>query len=262
MTAAPRSPQPGLRIDPDTGKRILLVIGLALELIMMAAGLWPAAWLVLRFAPSARTPGHWVLLILAAVLVFNYGYLLALLALRILIPVPCEGDYPLTPDGRVPRALRRFMLNVLLVKARFEPPWAAMFSSVLTRIPPLSWPFARCFGPRTTSVTMGDTLILPDPHFVEAGKNVEFGYGCAIVAHQFDNRGMHIRRVRIGDHAVIGGQATLMAGVEVGHHAVIATRALVLPETKIGPYEYWAGIPAQKVKDLPAHAGASPAAAP
>jgi hypothetical protein len=237
-------------IDPDLGKRLLLAVGLILELVMMAVGLWPAAWLVLRFAPSARTPGHWVLIILGAVLVFNYGYLLALLLFRLLIRIPPEGHHRIDAGEGVSPVIRRFMLSVLLIKARYEPPWAAMFSSVLTRIPPLSWPFARFFGPRTTSVTMGDTANFIDPHFVEAGKNVEFGFGCSIVAHHFDNRGMLIRRVIIGDHAVIGGQATLMAGVEVGHHAVVASCAVVYPNTKIGPYEYWSGNPAKKVKDL------------
>ena len=242
--------QAAFRIDPDLGKRILLAVGLLLELMMMAAGLWPATWLVLHFGPAAGTPGHWVLIILAAVLVFNYGYLLALLLLRLIIPYPSEGHHVIGPGGEVPRVLHQFMFNVLLVKARYEPPWAPMFSSVLTRIPPLSWPFARYFGPRTSSVTMGDTANLIDPHLVVAGRNVEFGFGCSIVAHHFDNRGMLIRRVTVGDHAVIGGQATLMAGVEVGHHAVVASCAVVYPNTKIGPYEYWAGAPAKRIKSL------------
>ena len=89
-------------------------------------------------AGSAHSPTHWVLIILAALLVFNYGYLLALLLVRVLIPRPREGHHPMTTDRRVSRQVRRFMFNVLLAKARYDPPWAAMFSSVLTRIPPRS----------------------------------------------------------------------------------------------------------------------------
>jgi hypothetical protein len=236
--------------DPDKGKRVLLTVGLVLELIMLAAGLWLAAWLVMRFAPSARTPGHWVLIIIAAVLAFNYGYLLALLLFRIVIPRPAEGHHPMATNGRVSLQVRRFMFNVLLVKARFDPPWAVMFSSVLTRIPPLSGLFTRFFGPHTPSVTMGDTVNLLDPHFVEAGRGVELGFNCTIIAHHFDNRGLYIRRVVIGDHAVIGGESTVMAGVEIGHHAVIGNRSVVRPNTKIGPHEFWAGTPAVKVRDL------------
>jgi hypothetical protein len=238
------------RIDPDSGKRVLLVVGLILELIMMAVGLWPAVWLVMRFASGASTPGHWVLLVLGAVLVFNFGYLVALLLFRIILPYPREGLHKISADGKVPPAIRRFMLNVLLVKARVEPPWAAMFSSVLTRVPPLGPLFARFFGPHTTSVTLGDTITVIDPHLVEAGKNVQFGYGCTIVAHHYDNRGMLIKKVKIGDYAVIGGESTIMAGVEIGDHAIVASRSVVRPNTKIGPYEYWGGVPAKKIKVL------------
>jgi hypothetical protein len=250
MASADTKTKPSKGIDPDTGKRILLVVGLVLELIMMAGGLWPAAWLVLRFAPSATTPGHWVLIILAAILVFNFGYLVVLLLFRLITPYPAEGLHTRSPDGQVPPALRQFMYNVLLVKARVEPPWAAMFMSVLTRVPPLGPLFTRFFGPHTTSTTLGDTIMLIDPHLVEAGKNVQFGYGCTLVAHHYDNRGMLIKRIKIGDHAVVGGETTIMAGVEIGHHAIVASRSVVRPNTTIAPYEYWGGVPAKKIKDL------------
>ena len=244
------SPRPR-RIDPDVGKRMLLKLGFSMELVMMGVGVLPAAWLLLRVGPRAEAAWHWMLLVPAAVLVFTYGYLLALLGFRLMVPLPPEGHHPMAPDGSPPRAVVIFMLNVLLVKARHDPPWAAMFASVLTRIWPLEPLFRRFFGPHTTSMTMGDAMNCLDPYYLEAGRNVEFGYNCVVIAHHFDNRGMVIRRVKIDDHAVIGGESTIMAGVEVGHHAVIGNRSVVMPDTKIGPYEFWAGIPARKIKDLP-----------
>jgi acetyltransferase-like isoleucine patch superfamily enzyme len=238
----------------DVGKRSLLVLGLLQELVMTAAGLWPAVWLVLRCAPAATTPGHWVLIILAAVLVFDYVYLLALLLLRIVIPRPKEGFYPSRQGGRVHWQAVIYVLNVLLVKARYDPPWSAMFSSVLASVFPLSFLFSRLFGPRTSSATMGDTVFIVDPHLVEIGRNVQLGFHCTMTGHVFDNRGLLIRKIAIGDHAVIGGESKLMAGVQVGHHAVVAARAVVTPNTIIGPYEFWAGSPARKVKDLPQRA--------
>jgi len=250
MSDADATPKAGTRIDPDVGKQVLLVMGLCLELLMMAAGLWPAAWLVLRYAPVAHAASHWVLLILAAALAFNAGYLLALLLFRAIIPRPRQGHYPVDPDGGIPRVVQVLMLNILLVKARHDPPWGKTFSSMLTSVPPLGPLFRWFFGPRTSSVMATASVSCVDPHFVEAGKNVEFGYGCIITAHHFDNRGMYIRKVTIGDHAVIGDEAALMTGVEVGHHAVVEARSLVRPDTKIGPYEYWAGMPARKIRDI------------
>ncbi len=258
MADATDAPKMAVKIDPDTGKQLLLVLGLGLELVMMAAGLWPAAWLVLRYAPVARTPGHWVGLILGAVLVFNVGYLVALLVLRLVIPRPRQGYHAFSPDGKVPVVFTTFLVNVLLVKARYEPPWAAMFSSVLTQVPPLGPLFRRFFGPRTRSVSLGDVAAYLDPHYLEVGRHVEIGYGCTIIAHHFDNRGLYIRKVTIGDHAVIGGETTLMAGVEVGHHAVVGNRSVVKANTRIAPYEYWAGVPAKKIKDIQCHDSPEP----
>ncbi|MFQ5805913.1 MAG: acyltransferase [Phycisphaerae bacterium] len=243
----PRRPEP---FPKDFGTRFLLVIGLLLQLLMVAAGLWPAAWLVLRFGAVGRTPGQWVLIILGATLVFNYGYLLGLLLLRIVIPYPKEGAYPVVAGQRVHKQVVIFTLNLLLLKSRFEPPWAAMFSSVLTRIYPLRPLFIRFFGPRTSTTTPGDTIFCLDPHLVEIGKNVQLGFQCTIAAHLFDNRKLIIRKVVIEDHAAIGGQAGLLPGVRVGHHAVVAGRAHVQPNTVIGPYEYWAGDPARKIRTL------------
>ncbi|NLX24192.1 MAG: hypothetical protein GXY55_21295 [Phycisphaerae bacterium] len=232
----------------DQGKRILLVLGLVMQLIMCAAGLWPAAWVMLHGQWAGSSPARWTLLILAAVLVFNYGYLLALLVFRWLIPRPRPGQY--TMSGADLPALLAFMLNVSLVKARHDPPWAAMFSSVLANVPPLGPFFRRWFGPHTTSATLGDTVRFLDPTLVEAGRNVQFGFDCTIICHHFDNRGMTIAKVRIGDNVVVGGQSLLMAGVEVGEGAVIGARSTVMPFTHIGPHEFWAGSPARKVKDL------------
>jgi len=237
-------------LNRDTGKRIMVAFGFLMELVMIAVGLWPAVWLVLHYAPGIHGTLGWVVLILAAILVFNYGYLAALLVFRLIIPYPSEGLHQIGPQGQVPPAMLIFMLNVLLLKARYDPPWAAMFSSVLTVIPPFGPLFRRYFGPRTTSATLGDTVRFYDPPLIEAGRNVQFGHDCWFTAHHFDNRGMYIAKITIGDHAVIGGGALIMAGVEIGHHAVVGVRSLVMPNTKIAPYEYWAGTPAKKIKDM------------
>jgi hypothetical protein len=241
------------RPDPfskDVSIRGLLLLGLLLQLLMMAAGLWPAAWLVMRFASSATSPGYWVLIMLGALLAFNYGYLLALLAVRIITPYPKEGSYTVEAGKRPPKQVVVFMANVLLLKARMEPPWAPMFSSVLSRVFPLRPLFNHFFGPRTQTTPPGDTIYLLDPHLTEIGKNVQLGFHCTIAAHLFNNRKLIIRKVVIEDHAVIGGEAGIQPGVHVGRHAVVAGRAHVMAGTVIGPYEYWAGDPARKVKTL------------
>ncbi|MDY7037008.1 MAG: hypothetical protein SV375_12710 [Thermodesulfobacteriota bacterium] len=234
----------------DIGKKFLLFLFLVMEFILIGAALWPTCWLMLTYAPRANTPTHWVILILGSILVFNYVYLLALLILRIIIPRPREGSFPRRSDGRPPPEALVFMLNILLVKARFNPPWAQLISSVLVNIFPLHYLFRRFFGPDTTSTTLGDTYNCLDPHMVEMGRDVQLGFNCTIISHVYDNQGFLIRKVKIGDHAVIGGESAIMAGSVIGHHSIVGSRTLVPPGTVIKPYEYWAGTPARKIKDL------------
>lgn len=234
----------------DIGKRLILFLSLALACGLIGVALWPCCWLFLTFAPQTNTPFQWVLLILGAILVFNYVYILAVLAFRLIIPRPKEGFFPIQSDGKPPRQAFIVMLNLLLTKMLYHTPWAKLFTTVLTHIFPLTNLFRRIFGPDTPSVTMGGTVYFLDPYLIEAGKNVQFGFGCLIVAHLFDNRGLMVRKVKIGDHVLIGGQSSILPGVEIGHHSIIAACSVVYPGTIVGPYEYWAGNPAKKIKNL------------
>lgn len=233
----------------DVARRLVLTLFLTAELLLIGAALWPTCWLAMRYSSWATTPARWVLLILAAILVFNYAYLLALLALRLLIPRPPEGLFPRRPDGRPPREATVFMLNMMLTKARLHTPWAALFSSLLVHLFPFSIVYPRIFGPRTRS-HMGDVALILDPYYLEAGKDVTIGAGATITCHIFDHRGLFIKRVRIGDCAVIGGRSIILPGVEVGHHAVVGSQSLVKQNTIIRPYEFWAGIPARRIRDI------------
>ncbi|WP_274607558.1 hypothetical protein [Thiococcus pfennigii] len=235
----------------DSGRRLVLLVFLVVQLTVIGVALWPTCWLLMEYAAWAETPTRWVFLILGAILVFNYAYLLALLALRLVIPKPREGLFPMEPDGAPPREATVYMLNILLSKVRFHTPWAGMFSSVLVSLFPLNLIYPRVFGPKTTSNNMGDSAFIIDPYFVEAGKSVTFGFGSIVACHLFDGRRLYIRRVKIGDYVVIGGGAGIGPGVVIGHHAVIEPGALVAPNTVIGPYEYWGGTPARKIRDLP-----------
>jgi hypothetical protein len=239
------------RLNLDTGRKILLIIFLVMVLVLSGIALWPAVWLVETLAPYATNTTLWVLLLLAAFLVFNYVYLIALLGLRMLVPRPKEGFHPRKRDGRMPPAAALFMFNVLITKARYHTPWSAMVSSVLACVFPLHGPYRRWFGPDSPSVSLGDTVYMLDPTLIEAGNNVIWGFGCEITAHIFDQRGLFIKRVKIGDNVMIGGQSIITAGVEVGHHAAIAARSVVMPGTIIKPYELWGGSPAEKIRDLP-----------
>ena len=233
----------------DFGKRLLNFLFLILAFILMGAALWPTCRLVMAYAPGIDSSFQWTLLILAAILTFSYSYLFGLLILRIIIPRPREGFFPRKPDGRPPPEAFIYMLNALLTKAHFHAPWGPFITSLLVNIFPLHYLFRPLFGPNTTSVNLV-TYYCIDPCLIEAGKNVQFGGFCLITGHIFDNRGLLIRKIKIGNNVVIGARAVLMPGVKVGDNAIIGFGAFVSSETVIKPYEYWAGVPAKKIKDI------------
>jgi hypothetical protein len=234
----------------DLGKQIALLTAFSLQLLLIAVALWTALSVAFHFAPGASTPWDWTVLILGMVLAFVYAYLIAVLALRLLIPYTPEGFFARGPGGRPPPQAILLMLNIILTKVRYEPPWSGMFSAVLSNLFPLRQLYRRLFGPHTPSNTLGDTTKILDPYLLYAGRDVQFGFGCTIGCHIFDHRGLYVKRVVIEDGATVGAEAMIMPGVHIGRGATVAARSLVPANTVIGPYEYWAGAPAKLVKTL------------
>ena len=246
---------------PGNGKQIVMWLYLFVLLGLTSVAVW-AAVAVFRLLLPLETAWDYAEAILAATLVFHFAYLAALLGLRLIIPYCPEGFYPITADGRLPKEIVIFMFNILLTKARYEPPWMHFLGGMLANIHPLRLPYRRYFGPHTVSDNFGDLTRFLDPYLVHAGRNVQFGFFTVVICHLFDNRGLRIERVVIEDHATIGGESLLMPGVRIGHHALVAARSLVKAGTQIGPYEYWGGIPAKFIKKLePAEAAAAEPAA-
>jgi len=233
--------------DLDKGLGLLNLLFLILLLALMTGALWPTCWFLMTFAPRATASYHWVVLILGAVLIFNLAYILALLVLRLFIPKLKEGFYR-SKDGIPPLQGFVFMLNAFLTVARYRIPWA-FITSTLTNSFPIHPVYRRLFGPNTPTILLWDLCNFLDPSLVEAGKDVVFGVGSTIACHVFDHRGLLVRKVKIGDHAVIGAYADIVLS-DVGHHSIIAARSVLSPNTIIGPYELWAGNPARKIRNL------------
>lgn len=231
----------------NKGLEFLNLLFLILLLGMTATALWPACWFVSIFAPKVSAHYEWVLVIMGALLIFNFAYIFVLLLFRAVIPRLQEGFYR-TKDGRLPRQGFIFMLNAFLTAARYRTPWA-FITSILSNMFPIHPLYRRIFGPDTPTILLWDLCNFLDPSMVKAGKNVVFGVGSTIACHVFDHRGLLIRKVKIGDHAVIGAYADIVLS-DVGHHSVVAARSVLTPNTVVGPYELWAGNPARKIRDL------------
>ncbi|MGQ9649728.1 MAG: acyltransferase [Phycisphaerae bacterium] len=188
----------------------------------------------------ARRIGQWVIL-------FNVVYLLELLVVRLPIPTPKEGIY--STKGLPNRQLVWVTLLGVLTKARYQAPFPGFLVFHLANLPPLCWLVSRIFGPKSKSCYVTEPEIL-DPSLVEIGRNVIIGYGTRIVAHIQEPDKVTIRKTIIEDDVLVGGEVSILAGVRLRKGCVIGARSLLLPGTVVGPYEFWAGVPAKRISSL------------
>jgi carbonic anhydrase/acetyltransferase-like protein (isoleucine patch superfamily) len=240
----------GLRgfVSLDALVRLLLWCGAftAATAILARFGAWPADSLG---DASLAQAWHWAWRLAAWILLFNYAYVLELIVLRLPIPTPREGRYPIT-RRRPPLPVLWSCLIAVLTKARYEAPFPGFLVFHVANLPPLSWLMGPIFGPRSRSCYVTDPRII-DPHFVTIGRNVVIGIGATVAGHYQDRDAVVLRRTVIEDDVVIGGHAAVGGGVHLQRGAVIGAGAIVLPETVVGPNEYWSGVPARRLRTLP-----------
>ncbi len=254
----------GMRHDPRRAMQLFLVLDGAVRLLVWTSALSLSA--VATAYLVGRPPGvpyeadfgwawRWGRHLATWVILFNFFYVLVLIVLRLPIPKPREGRYALdrpvrlaTPEGR---QLLWSCLIAVLTKARYEAPFPAFLVYQFSVTPPLSWLMGPIFGPRSRSYNATNPCIL-DPHLVSIGRNTVIGYNTTIAGHIQERDAVYIRRTVIEDDVMVGGHAVIPGGVHIGRGAMIGTGAIVLPDTVIGPNEFWAGVPARKIKDLPA----------
>ena len=251
--AAPRDMRPVLRasLALDLVAR-LTIWGAALALSLAtfhALGFWPEtpptqAGLTLAI--------HWAGRLAWFVVLFNVIYVAELVLLRLLIPTPREGRYRKT-RGPFNRQLIWATLLMVLNKARYLPPFPGFLVFHVANLPPMCWLMGPIYGPKSRSCYAVEPTIL-DPHLVELGRNVVIGFNATIAGHYQESDAWILKRTVIEDNVVIGGHAVIYGGVHIGAGAAIGAGAIVLPNTVVGPNEFWGGVPARKLRDLPAPA--------
>jgi acetyltransferase-like isoleucine patch superfamily enzyme len=142
-------------------------------------------------------------------------------------------------------------INATLVHARNYPPFPAFLAFHIANLPPMHWLMGPLFGPRSKSCYLSDPRVI-DPFLVQLGRNVVVGFGAIIAGHWRLRDSITLKRTIIEDDVVIGGNAIIFGGVHIKSGSVIAAGAVVRPGTVIGPNEFWGGVPARKIRDLPA----------
>lgn len=268
MTGPPNSPtgadQKGMRPpDPCVALQGFLMLDGALRMFIWGSSLafafmlantlgwWP------QEGPFGATPAiawAWGGAVVKWVVLVNLIYVTELMLMRLPIPSPKPGIYSTIkpPDIRTQtgRQLIYSCMIALLTKARYEAPFPAFLVFHISNIWPIRFVMGRIFGPRSKSCYVTDPLIL-DPHLVEIGRNVVIGSGANIAGHCQLPDMVVVRKTIIEDDVVIGANSTIFGGVHIKRGAMIAAGSVVSPFTMIGECEYWSGVPAVKLRDLP-----------
>jgi non-ribosomal peptide synthetase-like protein len=132
------------------------------------------------------------------------------------------------------------------------------------RVTPFIVLFHRMMGMKLGKRVQINTAVIGDSNLIEIGDDTVIGGDATLIGHSAERGNLVTGRVKIGSNVTVGLMAMIMPGVEIGDRAVIAANAFLPKDTKVGPGEIWAGIPAKKVgerkpKGVPAEA---PAVAP
>lgn len=234
----------------DFALRHLLMLTLLLQLAVIAAGLWPAVAVWQYYAPGMRGPWGLTLLLLGVFLVFNIAYVVALLAVRLVIPRPRPGFTPWPAGAPMPRQVFIFLLNRGLTRMRYETPWSAIVTAVLTRVGLLAPLSRRWLGPHGRSMTLGDVMQPVDPWAIRVGHNVQFGGTSALHAAVLDGAGLTVAPITIEDGALVGGASLILPGAHIEAGAVVGSRSVLSAFTRVPAHEFWAGAPARFIKRL------------
>ena len=137
---------------------------------------------------------------------------------------PTEGAYPLASLG----VLKWYVSNALQFLV-----WS-LFGDFLL-LTPFAALFYRLMGAKLGLHVQINSKYCADLSLLEIGDQAVIGGHATVIAHSFEPSGLILKRVRIGRQAIIGLNAILLPGVEVGDRAVVGAGVFVPKDTKIAP---------------------------
>ncbi|MES2155298.1 MAG: acyltransferase [bacterium] len=110
--------------------------------------------------------------------------------------------------------------------------------------------FARVAGAhigRDVSLGLDAQIDVLFPGRIHIGDDCVIGYNTTILSHGYTHGTYQLGDVHIGKAVSIGANCTILAGVTIGDGAVIGAMSLVNRDVPAG--EFWAGVPARRIRD-------------
>lgn len=222
----------------------LIRVVLALLLYVVAAtvlglALFPAV--VLCHSVWRHTAGQpmgqqtlWVCLAAGAgYFVFGFSLMFLAALLRWIFRLDLkEGTHPLASLGM----LRWYISNALQFIV-----WSVFGDFLL--MTPFAALFYRLMGAKLGLNVQINSKFCADLSLLEIGDNAVIGGHATVIAHALEARGLILKKVRIGRSAIVGLNAIVLPGVEIGERAVIGAGVFVPKDTTIPPGTVYVGTP-------------------
>lgn len=239
------TPEPFLK-RYATPIQVVMTLGLYVELSVLAGiAAAPGIWVFWRVEALAAAAGVGTAARAVALGTGGFlGYFTFTLALTVVTGVFRRLTFAGTPLGRFPyysmKGIQWASYNALILLVRY-----ACINWM--RVTPFIVVFHRLMGMRIGRRVQINTAVISDSNLIEIGDDTVIGGDVTLVAHAAERGNLVTGRVKIGSNVTVGLMAMIMPGVEIGDGAVIAANAFLPKDTKVGPGEVWAGIPARNL---------------
>lgn len=141
-----------------------------------------------------------------------------------------EGKYSLASLGM----LRWYISNALQFIV-----WSTFGDFLL--MTPFAALFYRLMGAKLGLNVQINSKYCADLSLLEIGDDAVIGGHATVIAHSLESRGLILKRVRIGRNAIIGLNAIVLPGADIGDRAVVGAGACVPKDTNVPPGAVYLG---------------------
>ncbi|MHA1734214.1 MAG: acyltransferase [Promethearchaeota archaeon] len=90
------------------------------------------------------------------------------------------------------------------------------------------------------------------PELVEIGDGVVLGQSAVVTSYHFEDQYFIVRKVVVGDCAIIGARVTILPGTKIGEHATVSAESYTIYHQEVEPRAVYRGKPAKRIGFLPA----------
>ena len=172
---------------------------------------------------------------------FLYGITLMLVAgiLRVVFRLNLrEGEY------RIPSAglFKWLFANSLYLVV------AATFMDFIL-LTPFANIFYRLMGAKVGKNAQINSKFCADMSLLEIGDEAVIGGHATVICHSFERHRLILKKVKIGNKAIIGLNSVILPGCDIGEGALIAAGAVLSRNTRVEPREVYCGVPAESAKE-------------